>query len=855
MLDIRRFNSIPFIIILLSLFLGACSSQQSEEEFAESAERLVDESAFSQLEITSKNFLAKNPDSAIARSFLVRSLVGGGNYTEAINQWNRLNNPKKNILELTIDDVIEAQYFLGAQDEAASLLSESNIESPNKRLSFLTFLIKLKTLSEEEIISLDVTSMFADPDGKYASLSKAMLDTFTNEGSSELQQFFEQNSDDTSAIFQSVAADHFSYLKEYSVAEAYFERYLSLRPNHHIAYLSFINTLIRQEKIDRADLELEDMLRKFPNQPLANQQKAKVALMQDNLPLAKIHIERAIQYGFNTRNNHLVAGLINYNLNNYEQAINNLERALANLQEYSEYSLILNYAKARVGADKDSVLQPADKVIQELSDIKIINSILGGYRDSGNTEELASTLRDLSTNTDDTNLAFDLALKQAAISIDDSSEMFSLAKNVIENKDSMDSLAFDKAKVLHTSKLVNEGKLTEAIGIAEKWLIESNYAFMDVLLYSDLLMLDGQYEKANEALDKGLTVTIHPVFYSRKVNIEFAQQNYEPAHALSEKALTLMPYSFNYLSQYAALNQIIKGGDDTFIESIYEDYETNGMSLIYLSEYYREIDENQKSIALLQDGKLKFSQLSSQIVLLSAENYLALGDLDAVNAELSELSKFDLDDIDLYPRYARLFKTSVDQNLVLDILKGIIRKYPAFLPAKNQLAWQYVTNGNNSEAITLLEGVQNVNSPEPGRILGLAQRNSGKIETASEIWSKNYQNYQDPESLMLLSELYYQLGEKERASQLINSHLGKEPNHIGLKLLLAGNVDTTEAKDLYRQVLSTDSNNIFALTNLAWAIFNDEGKNQEAVKLIEQARQIAPNNQNVKATYDSIMGK
>ncbi|MDT0593620.1 hypothetical protein [Glaciecola petra] len=849
----RRFNLIPISIVLFSLFLVACSTQQSEEEFTESAKRLVEESAFSQLEITAKNFLAKNPDSAIARSFLVRSLVGGGNYTEAINQWNRIDNPKKDILELSLDDVLEAQYFLGTYEEAASLLSDNNIESPSKRLSLLTFLTKLKTLSNEEVIALDISSIFTDPDSQYASLGKAMIDTFTNEGSTALKSFFEQNSNDSSAIFQSIAADHFSFLKEYSVAESYLERYLSLRPNHHIAYLSFINTLILQEKVDRANLELKDILSKFPNQPLANQQMAKIALMQDNLPLAKVHIERSIQYGFNTRNNHLVAGLINYNLNNYEQAISNLERALSNMQEYSEYSLILNYAKARVGADKDSVLQPADKVIQELSDIKKINSLLGGYRDSGNTEELASTLRDLSTNSPDTKVAFDLAVKQAAVSIEDSSEMFSLAKDIVENKGSVDSLAYDKAKVLHTSKLVNEGKLTQAISIAEKWLNESNYAFMDVLLYSDLLVRDGQYAKANATLDKGLTVTIHPVFYSRQVNIEFAQKNYKAAHALSEKALTLMPYSFNYLSQYAALNQIVKSGDDVFIESIYEDYETNGLSLIYLSEYFREIDNNQKSIKLLQEGKPKFPQLSSQIVLLSAENYLALGDIDAVNMQLSELSKLELQDIKLYPRYARLFKASVDQNLVLDILKGVIRKYPAFLPAKNQLAWQYVTSGNNSEAITLLEGLQNVDSPEPGRILGLAQRNSGKIKTASEIWSKNYQNYQDPESLMLLSELYFQLGEKDRASQLINSHLIKEPNHIGLKLLLAGNVDTAKAKDLYRQVLSIDANNIFALTNLAWVIFNDEGKNQEAIELIEQARNIAPDNQNVQATYNSIL--
>jgi len=347
-----------------------------------------------------------------------------GSYTNAIAQFNRVETTLSNT---GFTKFIESLYMSGQIDTLIETYEKYTASSltPPLETKLVYALSKTRLSKEDKYISELATSLTES--NKESLIGYLIQATANYQTTQDISSYLEGLKKATTKYPEYV--NNWFYLHilssiataqtDHAYAADILKALLSLRPLDDKIRLFIAQELVRANKLSEAEVEVDKILRVFDNQPLANLLKAIILAAKNDLNAAKIHIERAINAGFETFNNYLLAGEINFLLNNYEQAISQLEKGLQGGTIRNRYYDMLIYARASTNNEKN-IIDSIDKAsITNMGQISNISSLLAGLNNSGKSASIASVVNNLTVAADaDPIIALETSVFKIASSYD-----------------------------------------------------------------------------------------------------------------------------------------------------------------------------------------------------------------------------------------------------------------------------------------------------------------------------------------------------------------------------------------------------------------------------------------------------
>jgi tetratricopeptide (TPR) repeat protein len=111
--------------------------------------------------------------------------------------------------------------------------------------------------------------------------------------------------------------------------------------------------------------------------------------------------------------------------------------------------------------------------------------------------------------------------------------------------------------------------------------------------------------------------------------------------------------------------------------------------------------------------------------------------------------------------------------------------------------------------------------------------------------------------VLQLSRAQQRAGARDEAERGLRDWLGEHPDDVAILVDLAnfyiGAGEIDKAIEQLRHVISLNTNNLFALNNLAW--FLRKTSPREAHRFAQQAIEIAPNEPNIVDTYAAVLSE
>lgn len=845
-----RTYTVLIIWAFVSLFLVGCAKSLTEDTLKPEIDKLLSENKVNDAEFILKGFLADNGNSHVARELLSNTFIIRGKYLNGIQQINKLES--KRYTDQSNDLLMEAYYLLGFDEEATELYKNILSKESLSRADYIYALIQIRNGNKDEVTNTMGSKLpnNASSDTSIETLFRYSLRLNDATNKEEFESKIDALNDDNKLknwpIFQSVAASYYYNDLDYQKAEIHFDTYIAQRPHHYQVYLTFIDSLIKQENYQKANKLVNYILNINPSQPIANQQKSQLLLNDNLIEEANVFLAKAINNGYESRENYLAAGLINFQLENYEQAIKNLSRGLQGSNNYSDYHVMLDYSVARTS--QSGAASITDTSITSLADVSKVKALLSGYKDAANTEKMQQLVQQLTvSNSVKDNVKLEVALLDTTNNID-ISQLVTLAKNTISNNGQEQSLTLDKAKIVYISFLVQKNELKQAAALINDWIVKSNYSMVDTLLLVDVLRADGLFDEALLALNNALGIRELTVYYNRLANIHYSKQEYQLSFEAINKALKRVPYSIEYLRQYVALQNKIDVPNLDTIELVYGDYASVENSAIFYAYYYEMVGNVEAAIKKMTD--LSSENKSTTYYVALTRLYAKSNNKQKVRETLEQIVKDGSPDLDMVEQITLLMQENSTLDLAISFYQQLSEAYPSNVKFIQNLASLYLANKEPQKAADLLAKSSNQDEKSQ-QLSAISNRNLGNLNAANAMFKSTYEKYGSKSSLSLYANHLYTLGDAEAASSLIATFLESDPDSKELQLLLASKSSTDVSIPIYENVISRYPDDVHALTNLAWQL-HQSGDTAKAKPFIQKAIALAPTNKGVQDTYNEI---
>lgn len=249
----------------------------------------------------------------------------------------------------------------------------------------------------------------------------------------------------------------------------------------------------------------------------------------------------------------------------------------------------------------------------------------------------------------------------------------------------------------------------------------------------------------------------------------------------------------------------------------------------------------------------------SGVLAARAEAYYRLNRLDEAKRDLEALALVLPESVEIQAQLARIYEALNDRTgleRTLDTMLTQAPNDPRVTLAKARLA---IVSGRPGEASALLNGETLAGSKDVAVLttrvaLARAENDSaGEVAYAKQLFATQ----QSSLHAVMLSRALQRSGTADQAKQVLSVWLADHPGDVGVLLELAnleiGQGEIDASVGYLRQIVAIDSNNLYALNNLAWYL--RQSSTLEAKRFAEQALTLAPNEPTVVDTYAAVLAE
>jgi len=357
------------IVTAISIILGlsACSEQKTAEQSFSDAQQLLASNQIETAIIELKNAIVQSQRDPKLRALLGEAYINQGFYVAAEKE-------------------LEMAASLGYQKEVAAKLSfvkmklkdneavyELLINNPNlqdKDYVLLLIYAGRAAMQENKIeLAQDYLSqaISLNEDAVYKQIAKAYFEQAKN-NYSEALNIIEKIVEDNPSINEALLLKgHLLYgIGEYARAAKIFELYLRKVPKEVYVVYFKIDSLIREGQYDLAEKDINWLLGKLKNAPLAYLYKAQISFAKKDYSSAKQTAEKTLSYDNRNQTAKLIAALSAFKLEDYEQAYSHLSAINGINNPKSPAFNVYNIVKSKLGYEVDILDIAKDASLDDL---------------------------------------------------------------------------------------------------------------------------------------------------------------------------------------------------------------------------------------------------------------------------------------------------------------------------------------------------------------------------------------------------------------------------------------------------------------------------------------------------------
>lgn len=393
-------------------------------------------------------------------------------------------------------------------------------------------------------------------------------------------------------------------------------------------------------------------------------------------------------------------------------------------------------------------------------------------------------------------------------------------------------LTYPKSAAFHNLKAVLElkkNRIHEAIASYNKALAIEPANLTSNLSLSVLYKSQSNYAKASKHAQTALTINDQlEKAYLILAEIEFQKKNFKASEAYLEKGL-----------------EKIENNPDAALEM--------ARGLIKLNSFTRKTEKN---IKIAEKLVARFPENSRVLSLLAGAQINK--QLPEAKQTLRAIISKDPKDVSHRLILARLLANSRDNS---QEIYRLLAEVTALKSDKPEILLQtgviYKILQDYGRAYQIVRSLRNLYPVSAAHYLleGEIQLAEQKFQLAYETLNKAYQIKPAPKLLSVISKILITLEQKLEAMSFLQTEINNFPHDLENYQLLGSLYLETgkqeKAIEIYEQILEKNPDHILALNNLAW-LYN-QAKNIQAIDLAAKAYALAPDSVPVADTYGVIL--
>lgn len=839
-----------FKLMVLALLLSSCN-KQTTQEFITQAESYISNDKPDDAEITLKNAIKEYPRDPQLREILGDVYLSQGLAAAAEKELGR---------------AIE----LGSSSNETTLSFLKALNMQHKVEDVLNFVEAKEDPSEAIIPALKTYAGIAFNEQNFPSRAKRSFglalnaqsnDKFTKLSSAYLA-FYQKDLSETINILEEVLNEEANfaealsfkgrilyYQKRFSESADALKEYLNAYPNAHWMRIYYVQSLVRADLFQEADVEINRLLILFPNQPLLNSQKAAVEFEKENYQLAKEHAERAMQYGDKQDSTIFIAGVSAMRLENYEQAYSYIETLVSKLPPQHPMQKLFSIVQFKVGYFEGAAESLESLGAANEEDFELYSSMSYGMLKAGRVLEAKELISKAESMLDGTPEAL-TRVGQLKLSVNDMSGISDLIESLAKKPEQTNTIL-----MLVTAYLQNN-EFEKSLELAKSWQKNAPKNVEPINLEAFIYYKKGELDKARSIYNQSLEI--------------------EPSNFRAHLFIKNMLVDKGLLEQ--AANQM-----ESYLQ--YKPSDTKALIQLYLVR--KQQNDTKSALSRIENEYAKSPNKQLKIVLAKIYNAERMYN-QAVNLLMPE------NDTVGYPTF--YWQTLVESLLNLEDdekTKHIIARwqlsYPSSIPAVFYKMVQLERQGKLYEALEVLtawnknrnhngllvkEALLNIkvnripeaiattnrisdnslNSPAGRYILGRVAVWSDNHLEAKKLLMESYQAMPKDDTAAWLSEQIKEVDGEKQAIQFLDAHLTNSPSDVLARTQLANilsEAGSNKAIAQYEIILNYAPKNVIALNNLAWDA-KQNGELTLAESYADRAIQYAGNIPNILDTAASI---
>jgi len=883
-----KLNKNILLTTCIALSLAACSPQKTSDEYMQSAHQSIAANDDASAIIAIKNAIRMDRENGEARLVLGTLYLDSGKALDAEKEL-------KKALELGSDETVIVPKLLKAlnlqqkYDEILRSIDNDYIQDTSRMPEVLLYkaLAYSNKGNNEQAMAAVTLANEISADSIYTQFSNAYMQSGSANSGETLKILNEILIKKPLFSEAILLKGQLLFLQgDYDNSLVSFKNYQKLLPNNLNIRLFLANTYIKNNQFDKANIELDKLLKISPEHAFINQLKAVTYFKSQDFSLALEHVKKSIHNGIDSTPNRVLAGLSAFNLENYEQAHYYLISINDALPIDHPVKKILGVIQMELG-----YTLAAGETFTELEgltaeDASLLTSASFELLKSGKIEEAKLLLK-----------------KTDSMSITTASEMTRVGILKISMNDLSgitnieDSLKLDPelsvAKIALASVYIRNNEFDKATSLAEQWKKDQPNKADGYNLSAKIMLLEGKVADAEVQLKKALEMNdTNP--YSLLYFSNQAINSNEPNKSIImlNKLFLEQPDHIQGLTQYYRAHKLL-GNQNDAIKKLAASYSNNSQNLAYRLLYVRALfDQNmfQKVINILNE----FDNVDGTT---PAIYWALLGEsLSKVGNNQQALSVFK-QWIDNRPGYRAAWLSTANTYEKLMDFKGALSTIADALvesPEDGQfnvlLAYYQILNQKYNDAKTQI-GTLTKDQQELPLIQGLNAQillTEQKYQQALPGLTKLYTVQPNSKNTALVFATLLKLQQSSKAIEFMKAHISNNMSDRISRNTYAEysiNVNLEEAKKHYYVLLLEQPDAIVYLNNLAFVEYKLEnyrkadklashamdidkrqpqvldtlalikqklGEKEVAIKLLKEAMALAPNDLAIAAHYKEI---
>jgi putative PEP-CTERM system TPR-repeat lipoprotein len=836
-------TALTAVSIAVALALLGCTDANPEERLA-SAKEYLQKNDTKAAVIEIKNALQKNPDLGEARYLLGSTLLKDGNAVAAEVELRKALAAKYP-QEVVVPDLARSMLMLGQAKKVVDEFGTTRLGKPAADASLQSTLTM-------------AYAALGKPEQAQAALSAALAAEPTHAPAlllSARQKAASRDFDGAMALLDEVIAREPANTEAWKLkgdlllyvqnkpddALVAYRKALEINPKLAPAHMAILSVLMRQNKLDEATKQLEQLKTFAAKNPQTKFAEAQLAYQKKDFKLAKDLAQQLLQLAPKDPRILQLAGAVELRMGSVAQAEIYLSNALQLAPGLSLARRLLIVAYLRSG-------QPA----------QALAALTAAEGKDGLPPGLYSLAGEVYLQNGDAKKAEEYFAKALKLDPDDARKRTALA-------------------ITQLASGQTEAGLDELHSIAES----DPGATADLALISAHLRRQ-EFDKALAAIDKlEAKQPDKPVAANLRGRVQLLQKNNAAARKSFEKALAIDPSFFAAAASLASMDLADKKPEEARkrFEGVLAKNPKNGQALLALAQLAavsggnkdevaalltKAIDANPTEIAprlLLIDLHLRnkdnkqalaVAQSAATALPNSPEILAALGRTQQVSGDLNQAIATYGKLIAMQPlspqphiRLAEAQVANKDNRAAEQSLRKALEIKPDLLDAQRGLIMLLIESKKYQDAITIARRVQ---EQMPKNAIGYVLE--GDINLARKDWDAAAKAYnlglRQVQASILAIKLHAVLtdaGKTADADRYAATWIKAQPKDAGFLTYLGGvaleRKDYVAAQRSYQAVLKIQPDNALVLNNLAWISKQTGGK--DALALAQRANELVPN--------------